>query len=83
MDLREQVVRFKALLQEHDLQVDDFALNVNSDAFKGLLDGDEGCLEVRCRKTGMAIDYKYDGTVAWLEILAEDLAVGKFQLGDR
>jgi hypothetical protein len=78
MDLREQVVQFRGMLEENGFPVDDFELNVNSDAFKELLAGGSGGLEVRYRKSGIAIDYQYDGTPSWLEKLADDLDKGKF-----
>jgi len=80
MDLREQVIQFRELLQNNGLLIDDFELNVKSDAFKELLAGGEGSLEVNCRKSGVAIDYAYDGTTSWLTKLASDLENGKFQL---
>ena len=83
MDLREQVIKFRALLQEHGLDVNDFELNVNSDAFKELLSGGPGGLEVHDRNSGVSIDYSYDGTPAWLTQLAIDLAAGKFQSSDQ
>lgn len=82
MDLRQQVVQFKALLQKNDFAVDDFELNVNSDNFKELLSGGEGGLEVLHRKSSVSIKYDYDGTPSWLEIFADDLSSGKFQCPD-
>ncbi len=78
MDLRDQVLQFRNLLQENDLDIEDFELNVNSDAFKELLDGGDGSLEVRNRTSKIAIDYLYDGTPSWLENFAADLKRGKF-----
>ena len=78
MDLREQVMQFRTLLQENGLDIDDFELNVNSDAFKKLLDGGEGCLQVRNRAFDIAIDYLYDGTSSWLKAFSADLSDGKF-----
>ena len=82
MDLREQVVQFKALLQKNDFDIEDFELNVNSDNFKELLSGGEGGLEVHYRKSCVSIEYDYDGTPSWLKILADDLSTGKFQCPD-
>lgn len=79
MDLQEQVIKFRALLQQNDLDVEDFELNVNSDAFKGLLDGGAGSLEVLYRKSGVSCEYQYDGTPSWLDLLSSDLESGKFQ----
>ena len=79
MDLREQVIQFREMLLQSGMQVDDFELNVNSDAFKELLSGGAGSLEVRYRPSGIAIDYQYDGTASWLETLADDLAKEAFQ----
>lgn len=78
MDLRDQVVQFRGMLEENGFDVDDFELNVNSDAFKELLAGGAGELEVRYRQSGVAIDYQYDGTSSWLEKLADDLDKRKF-----
>lgn len=78
MDLREQVVQFRSLLQQHGLKVDDFELNVRGDAFRELLDGGDGSLEVRYRTTDVAIAYHYDGTAGWLGQLARDLRDGTF-----
>ena len=78
MDLREQVLQFRTLLQENNLDIDDFELNVNSDAFKQLLDGGDGSLEVRHRGNDVGIDYLYDGTPSWLDSFAADLKDGKF-----
>ncbi len=80
MDLREQVIQFRALLQKNDYDVEDFELNVNSDAFKELLDGGDGSLEVLYRKSGVSCEYQYDGTPSWLDVLAADLESGKYQL---
>ncbi|PLX98831.1 MAG: hypothetical protein C0623_11300 [Desulfuromonas sp.] len=79
MDLRQQVVRFRELLDRSGLEIDDFELNVNSDAFRKLLDGGAGSLEVLCRRSGIAINYQYDGTASWLDQLAADLSQGKFR----
>lgn len=79
MDLREQVARFRELLEKSGLGVDDFELNVDSDAFKGLLAGGAGSLEVHFRPTGRSISYSYDGTSSWLNQLAADLAANKFR----
>jgi len=79
MDLRDQIGRFRALLQDQDLDVNDFELNVNGDAFKELLAGGQGGLEVHNRISSVTIDYAYDGTPSWLTTFANDLASGKFK----
>ena len=79
MNLREQVLQFRGLLEDNDLDVDEFELNVNSDAFKELLAGGGASLEVHYLKNGISIEYQYDGTSSWLESLADDLTNGKFQ----
>jgi len=78
MDLREQVLQFRSLLEESGFDIGDFELNVDGDAFRGLMAGGNGHLEVRSRTTGVAITYNYDGTPAWLENLAADLGNGTF-----
>ena len=79
MDLRDQVLQFRNLLQEKALDVDDFELNVDGDAFRKLLSGEDARLEVHRRSTGVTIAYQHDGTSAWLEVLAADLEQGGFR----
>lgn len=55
-----------------------FELNVDSDAFRELLAGGAGKLEVHCRKSNVTVEYTYDGTSSWLENFAADLGKGEF-----
>lgn len=79
MDLRDQVLQFRNLLQKKTLDIDDFELNVDGDAFRKLLSGGGASLEVHRRSTGVTIVYHHDGTSAWLEALAADLEQGGFR----
>lgn len=78
MDLREQVLYFQEVLTEQGLNVNDFELNIAGEAFRALLAGGNGELEVRYRPSDTTIVYPCDGTAGWIKSLQADLANSKF-----
>jgi len=78
MNLQQQIVEFRRLLDDAERSVEDFELNAAGDGFRTLMAGGSAELEVRCRVSGMARSYQADGGPGWLEAFSIDLQSGVF-----
>jgi len=78
MNLQQQIVEFRRLLDAAGRTVDDFELNAAGDGFRALMAGGTAELEVRCRNSDTARSYQADGGPGWLDAFGADLRSGVF-----
>jgi len=71
--IREQLQRFRQLLDDQRLSIEDFEMNVDGETFRALMAGEPVEIEVLCRSSQVLRIYQYDGTGAWLDLFAADL----------
>lgn len=76
--MKEQILQFKQILEEHGLSIDDFELNVDGDTFRSLMAGEPADLAVLCRGSQVTRTYHSDGSPQWLELFAQDLDAAVF-----
>ena len=76
--MKEQILQFRQLLDEHGLSVDDFELNVDGETFRLIMAGEPTDLEVHCRTSQVTKTYRCDGSPQWLGLFSKDLAAKLF-----
>ena len=79
--MKEQLMQFRQILEEHGLSIDDFEMNVDGETFRLLMAGEPANLEVFCRTTKVTRTYCCDGSPQWLIQFSEDLAAEIFSSG--
>ena len=81
VEMKEQIIQFRQILDDHGLSIDDFELNVDGETFRLLMAGEPVDLAVLCRSSQVTLTYHCDGSPQWLTLFAEDLAAGSFSSG--
>lgn len=76
--MKEQILKFRQILDDHGLSIDDFELNVDGETFRLLMASEPVDLKVFCRSSKVSRNYHCDGSPQWLVQFAEDLDLEVF-----
>ena len=76
--MKEQILQFRQILDDHGLSIDDFEMNVDGETFRMLMAGEPVDLEVLCRSSQVTRTYHCDGSPQWLAAFSSDLEKNLF-----